>query len=147
MTVVCVLILGAIIGGKSYLGNYYCTSTFGIELNQRRAKLHIPLLPSSWHVLNKDETYSIWVPQNQMVIGHGFKEVVYRGCELDEELDHYYFDLKNPHNKVLEINYKYVNSKRKIDSTLFTLQIGNYDDTISKTKADSILKTINSRLD
>ncbi len=117
--------------------NSRCQSKFGPELNERRKQLGISIVPPDWVVYSKDDHATLWQsPKKEK--GHGFKVVVYDGCELDGEEDHYYFDSKKIHDSVLDIDYKYVNSKRKKDSTVFTYQLGNHLDTITRKQADSI---------
>lgn len=127
--------------------NDACADNFGPELNQKRQSLHIPIIPASWHVAQKDDNFTLWTPQSNMVKGHGYKGISYNGCELNGEEDHYYFDSKKVHDTILEIDYRYINSRRKRDSTIFIFQIRHHADTISKKMADSILMANKTQLD
>lgn len=114
-----------------------CADSFGPEFNKKRKELHIPIIPSGWKVYNSTETATLWkAPKVRK--GHGFKVVVYDGCELDGEEDHYYFSSKKIQDTVLEVAYRYINKHRSKDSTVFVFQIGNHADTITRGKADSI---------
>jgi hypothetical protein len=123
--------------GIRYLKQSICQSGFCTELNGKRRELHISILPSGWQLYHKDDNYTIWwVPKVKK--GHGFKQIVYDGCELDLEEDQYYFSSKKLQDTIITIDYKYINSHRSKDSTLFTFQEGNHTDTISSKQADSI---------
>jgi hypothetical protein len=118
---------------------YRCHSSFGTELNGRRKEMHIPILPADWPMYNTEDYSTIWQAP-KVKKGHGFKIVVYNDCELDLEEDHYYFSSKKLQDTVLTTEYRYINSFRKKDSTIFTFQIGGYVDTITSKQADSIFK-------
>jgi hypothetical protein len=142
---ICAVVL--IYSGVRKVRNVACANNFGRELNQKRRSLHIPIIPASWQVKQKDDNFTLWTPNGNIVKGHGYKGVSYDGCELNEEDDHYYFDSKKVHDTILEIEYRYINSKRKRDSTIFIFQIGHHADTISKKMADSILMANKTQLD
>ena len=117
---------------------YRCQNSFGVEFNARRKALQIPIIPPDWPVYHKGDGYTIWM-QPKHAKGHGYKQVVYDGCELDAEQDNYYFSAKPDQDTVLEADQLYQNSHRKINSATFTFRQGEHVDTITRQKADSIL--------
>ena len=107
-------------------------------MNARRKAMKIPILPPGWEVYHKGESYTIWqIPKVKK--GHGFKQVVYDGCNLDMEEDHFYFSTKPLQDTVLQMYYLFKNNRRKIDSTIFTFRQGNHDDTLTREQAEHIL--------
>jgi len=114
-----------------------CHNSFGAEFNGRRKQLKIPIVHPEWPVY-KDDKHTTW-EKAKVEKGHGFKFIVYDGCELDGEQDHYWFSSKKLQDTVLTMDYRYRNSYRKIDSAIFTFRQGNREDTITRQKADSIL--------
>ena len=124
------------LGVSTYL-DFRCANSFGPEFNEKRKALHVPIIPLGWKVYNSDKTSTTW-QEPRVQKGHGFKVVVYNGCELDAEQDHFYFSSKKLQDTVLTMDYSYANSQRKRDSTVFTLQIGDHDHTITPKQADSI---------
>jgi len=141
IVVVTVLCLFAGVFVFSEINNYInsrCAASFGLEFNKKRKELHVPIIPSDWKIYNRDATATLWeVPKVKR--GHGFKVVVYDGCELDGEEDHYYFSSKKIQDTVLRVNHLFANKSRSKDSTIFTFQVGHDEDTISSRRADSIL--------
>ncbi|MCO5947046.1 hypothetical protein [Mucilaginibacter flavidus] len=134
--------LGLIGGFFIFLGvskyiDFRCANSFGPEFNKKRKELHIPIIPPVWKVYFSDENATAW-QASKVSRGHGFKVVIYNGCDLDGEEDHYYFSSKKIQDTVLTAYYKYVNRYRNKDSTVFIFQIGHHADTITSKKADSI---------
>jgi len=118
--------------------NRGCKNSFGVEFNARRKQLNIPALPPDWPVFYEGEKCTTW-QQPKGKKGHGFKIMVYDGCEPDGELDHYYFSPKRLQDTVLTMDHRYKNTHRKTDSAIFTFQTGDHVDTITRQKAESIL--------
>lgn len=140
ITLICLIAGLLIFFGVEKYETFRCQSSFGLELNERRIKLKIPILPSNFKVYIKDEHSTMW-ESPKVKKGHGFKVIVYDDCELDGEEDHFYFSSKNIQDTVLEIDYRYINSHRTKDSTIFTFQIKDHPaDTITSKQADSIFK-------
>jgi len=123
--------------GVMYYVDFCCAASFGPEFNKKRKELHIPIIPSGWKVYNTENRSTAWQAP-KVSRGHGFKVVVYDGCDLDGEEDHYYFSSKKIQDTVLEVDYRYVNKHRSKDSTVYTFQVGDHADTITTRQADSI---------
>ncbi|HZY35653.1 MAG TPA: hypothetical protein VFE53_03330 [Mucilaginibacter sp.] len=130
-------IIAFILFGLSAIINSRCQNGFGAEFNARRKQLKIPVVHPDWRVYKHDD-YTTW-EKAKVEKGHGFKMATYDGCELNFEEDHYWFSSKKLQDTVLTMDYWYKNSRRKIDSTIFTFLQGNNEDTITRQKADSIL--------
>lgn len=119
--------------------NSICQNKFGPEFNARRRALKIPVIPSNWHIKQQDDHFTWWIGK-ELVIGHESKRVVNFGCEIDEEKDDYFFDIKQVQDRYLEITHKFTNSIRKQDSTTYSYQIGDRANLITKEEADSIFR-------
>ncbi|MGZ3832118.1 MAG: hypothetical protein ACXVB0_01250, partial [Mucilaginibacter sp.] len=97
------------------------------------------IIPPNWHIKNKDE-HSTWWIGKEIVIGHESKIVTYSDCELDGELDFYFFKIQQIQDRVITIEYKYINKNRNKDSVIYKYQIGDHASVITKERADSIFK-------
>ncbi|WDF79209.1 hypothetical protein PQ469_04235 [Mucilaginibacter sp. KACC 22773] len=137
ITALCLIGGLLIFSGVSKYIEFSCANSFGPEFNKKRKELHIPIIPPAWEVYFKDKYATAWQAR-RVSRGHSLKVVVYNGCDLDAEEDHYYFSSKKMQDTVLTAYYKYVNRNRGKDSTVFIFQIGDHTDTISSKKADSI---------
>jgi hypothetical protein len=123
----------------SYLFHPFCRNKFGIAYNSKRRNLHIPVIPDTWKIKQRDLNM-IWWMGKELVIGHESKRVTFSGCEIDEETDDYFFSLQQTQDRTLQIRYKYANSQRKKDSISFRYKIGYYAKFITAHQADSIFK-------
>lgn len=139
IVIACFCLIGGLLifSGVSKYIDFRCANSFGPEFNKKRKELHIPIIPLVWKVYFSDVNATAW-QASKVRRGHGFKVVVYNGCDIDEEEDHYYFSSKKIQDTVLTAYYKYVNRNRRKDSTVFIFQIGHHADTITSKKADSI---------
>jgi hypothetical protein len=135
---VVIAIIGLVIVGSIKFVHQRCQNSFGVEFNATRKQMKIPKLHPEWVVYHKDDGYTIWQAAKTKK-GHGFKQIVYDGCELGEEVDDYYFSSKAIQDTILSIEHLYKNSHRKIDSVIFTFREGNREDTISRGQAEYIL--------
>jgi len=59
---------------------------------------------------------------------------------LNLEEDYYWFSSKKLQDTILKIDYRYINSHMRKDSTIFSFRRGDHVDTLTKHQADSIFK-------
>ena len=122
-----------------YFFHPFCRNKFGLEFNSSRILKHIPVIPANWKIKQRDFSM-IWWMGKELVIGHESKRVVFSGCEVDEEIDDYFFSLQQLQERFLQIRFKYANAKRGKDSISFMYQVGNNATFITSQQADSIFK-------
>ncbi|MDB5134306.1 MAG: hypothetical protein JWP37_909 [Mucilaginibacter sp.] len=115
-----------------------CQDKFGLELNQRRRILKIPVIPEYWHVKNKEEHSAYWIDKYG-VIGHESKVVVFYGCQIKKEIDIYILKEQDGNPRSIELTYVYAKGNAD-DSIKTSYLIGHHDNIISRQQADSIFK-------
>lgn len=119
---------------------YRCQSAFGPELNARRQKLNVAIIPSNWVVRDRDHVHTWWWIGKDYIPGHKSKVVVYHGCDIVSEYDTYYIKPRSgKQQRWLEVEYVYANARHP-DSTKYTYQVEDRANLISKDQADSLFK-------
>src|SRR6185312_4663708 len=68
---------------------FKCQGTLGKELNARRQKLKIPIIPAGWVIKDRNDVITAWWPGKENVSGHQLKIIGYKGCDLVVESDIY----------------------------------------------------------
>lgn len=115
---------------------------YGFNYNYQRRLLGLYIIPSNWTVRSLDSCI-IWSNPSGKT-GYRWKNISFNGCKILNELDLFAFgyNYKNKkYTKVLEIETLY-DEDSKIKEIKYNLQIGSYSNRISRTEADSLLKTL-----
>lgn len=114
-----------------------CQNQYGLNYNDKRKELGIPIIPNHWHIKERDDE-SVWWTGDEEVIGHKRKSVTFSGCDIYGELDVYNLPLKDGQQRLIQIEYRY-GDKSQIDSVTYTYQIDHFATPVSKNIIDSIL--------
>ena len=115
---------------------------YGFGFNERRTALGLYPIPSDWSIEQLDSCI-IW--KNPVgKLGHRWKNIAFRECDILNELDLFSFgydSIAGKYSKIIEVETLYDESAQ-LKNVIYNLQIGDESIIISKTEADSLLRTL-----
>lgn len=127
---------------RSYFGKKCITEKYGVDYNEQRKKLGLYPLPSSWGRRNLDSCIIWYNPSGR--IGHRWKSITFKGCNIQNELDLFAFGYdaeKKLYTKVLEVETRY-NEQAKVVDIRYQVKTASSSQPIARAEADSLIRTL-----
>ncbi|KKO89731.1 hypothetical protein AAW12_19255 [Sphingobacterium sp. Ag1] len=127
---------------RSYFSKTCITEKYGLHYNEQRKKLGLYPIPDSWGRRNLDSSIIWYNPVGNL--GHRWKNVYFKGCNIKEELDLFAFGYdaeKRQYTKVLKVMTRY-NIQDKVLDINYQVLTESYSKHIGKAEADSLIGTL-----